>query len=438
MGETRVDLLHLLEDLRDAYPGSTEETILTEIVANSLDSGAATIDIRTDPTGPALTIVDDGTGMRRRELARYHDIAASTKVKGERIGFAGVGIKIGLLVSEEVLTETRLSRHHVATTWGLTTRHRAPWKWVPPPGLVAERGTAVRLRLTSALSPLVDAGFIETALRRHFQPLLDPGMTEILATRYPRGVRFVLNGRPLDAEGWTAPESAPIAIRLARKRKPAAAGYMVRHRLPLPEERRGISISTFGKIIKHGWDWVGITPAASERVGGLIEAPALAECLTLNKADFIRAGSRAATYLAYRKAIQEAVSRQLAVWGDAAEAGERARRRAARPVERDLETVLMDLADRFPLLAALVEQRAGGQKRLGIGRADTERAGGALPLFATGPPVPAAPAATEPPGGAAEAERAARGETSEPRGGQEPPAPAIATPCCWPPESLPG
>ena len=33
MGETRVDLLHLLEDLRDAYPGETEETIVTEIVA---------------------------------------------------------------------------------------------------------------------------------------------------------------------------------------------------------------------------------------------------------------------------------------------------------------------------------------------------------------------------------------------------------------------
>jgi len=28
MGETRVDLLHLLEDLADAYPGDLEETIL--------------------------------------------------------------------------------------------------------------------------------------------------------------------------------------------------------------------------------------------------------------------------------------------------------------------------------------------------------------------------------------------------------------------------
>src|SRR6202162_5536946 len=63
MGETRVDLLHLLEDLRDAYPGATEETILTEIVANALDSGAGTITITTDAAAPSLTIVDDGVGM---------------------------------------------------------------------------------------------------------------------------------------------------------------------------------------------------------------------------------------------------------------------------------------------------------------------------------------------------------------------------------------
>src|SRR5439155_5641618 len=124
------------------------------------------------------------------------------------------------------------------------------------------------------------------------------------------------------------------------------------------------AVSTFGKVIKRGWDWLGVTPAAPERIGGLIEVPALAECLTLNKADFIRAGTRGATYLAYRKAIQEAVSRQLAVWGQGGEPEERARRRAARPVERDLEAVLSDLADDFPLLASLVEQRAGGQRQL--------------------------------------------------------------------------
>src|SRR5207244_3678424 len=140
VGETRVDLLHLLEDLRDAYPGSAESTILTEIVAHSLASGAATITISTDPAAPALTIVDDGAGMRRRELARYHDVAASAKARGAGIGFAGVGIKIALLVCAEVVTETRRGKHHVASTWRLASRHRAPWRWVAPDGKVAARG----------------------------------------------------------------------------------------------------------------------------------------------------------------------------------------------------------------------------------------------------------------------------------------------------------
>jgi Histidine kinase-, DNA gyrase B-, and HSP90-like ATPase len=368
VGETRVDLLHLLEDLRDAYPGAAEETILTEIVANALDSGAATLTFTADPAQSALSILDDGSGMRRRDLARYHDVAATTKMRGEGIGFAGVGVKIGLLVSEEVVTETRRGRHHAATTWHLSSRHRAPWKWIPPPGLVAGRGTAVRLRLKNPLSPLLDPGFIEVAIRRHFEALLDPDLSEILAEHYPRGVRFAVNGRPLAPEAWQAAERVPIAVRLPRKRKPVASGYLVHDQLPLREERRGLAISTFGKVIKRGWEWLGLAPSSPERVGGLIEVPALAQALTLNKADFVRTGPRGAIYLAYRKAIQESVARQLAEWGNLREEAAEARRRAARPVERDLEAVLVDLAEEFPLLAALVERRAGGQRSLPTGR----------------------------------------------------------------------
>jgi len=366
MGETRVDLLHLLEDLRDAYPGSTDETILTEIVANALDSGAARIAIDTDASVPAVTIADDGAGMRRRELARYHDIAASTKVRGAGIGFAGVGIKIALLVCAEVLTETRRRGHHVASAWRLASRQKAPWRWVTPPGLLGDHGTAVRLILANALSPLVDPGFVEASLRRNFQPLFEPALGDILREHYSRGVAFVLNGRALEAHDSSAYVIAPVVIRLARKRRPAGAGYLVRDAAPLPDELRGVAVSTFGKVIKRGWDWLGLTPGAAEHIGGLIEVPALAECLALNKVDFIRAGARGATYLAYRKAIQEAVSQQLTEWGDASESTERARRRGARPVERDLEVVLADLADDFPLLGSLVEQRAGGQRRLAV------------------------------------------------------------------------
>jgi hypothetical protein len=377
MGETRVDLYHLLEDLRDAYPGSLEETILTEIVANSLDSGADRIAFTTDGATATLTVTDNGRGMQRRDLARYHDIAASSKTRGEGIGFAGVGIKLALLLCEEVVTETRRGKTHVATRWHLASRHRAPWKWIEPPDAVAERGTAVRLRQANALSPLLDAGFIETAVRRHFEPLFDARFDELLATHYPRGVTFSVNGTALVRRVDAAGEEAPIAIRLAHKRKPSALGYLARSPYPLPEDRRGVAVSTYGKIIKRGWDWLGVTPQTPERCGGLIEAPGLASTLTLNKADFIRTGPRGAAYLAYRKAAQEAVTQQLAAWGDARDADESAHRRVARPVERDLERVLVELAADFPLLAALVERRTGGQRKLpmGSGAGETEARG---------------------------------------------------------------
>jgi hypothetical protein len=141
----------------------------------------------------------------------------------------------------------------------------------------------------------------------------------------------------------------------------------------------GIAISTFGKVIKCGWDWLGLTPTGYARITGLIEVPDLAACLTLSKNDFIRIGARGATYLAYRKAIQEVVSRQLAAWGDR---HDEARPRMAR-LERDLERVLEDLADDFPLLRSLVDRRSGGQKRLPM----PGRGGENVPasLFADGP-----------------------------------------------------
>ncbi len=427
MGETRVDLQHLLEDLRDAYTGSLEETILTEVVANALDSGASRIGLATSPADATLTIVDNGRGMQRRALARYHDVAASTKARGEGIGFAGVGIKLGLLVSRDVVTETRRGATHVATRWHLATRHRAPWKWTPPPGLVPARGTAVRLTLHNQLSPLLDAGYLEEMLRRHFEPLLDRAFDEVLRRHYPEGVRFEVDGRVVDRTHARADDWAPIAIRLGRRRHPSAVGFIERHRGDVPEDRQGIAISTFGKVIKLGWDWLGLAPAARAQMRGLVEAPDLAACLTLSKSDFIRTGPRGASYLAYRKAIQEVVSRQLAQWGDGHE-GE-ARPRVAK-LERDLERVLEDLADDFPLLRSLVDRRAGGQKRLPMpGRGDEQVPG---PLFANVPAVRASE-----PAAAGEGEPGAGTETAPPVEPTAAPAPEGEPPAGEPPAHEP-
>lgn len=367
MGETRVDLLHLLEDLRDAYPGALEETIITEIVANSLDSGARHIRFMPGAAQMSLTVVDDGAGMQRKDLIRYHDLATSAKQRGQGIGFAGVGIKLSLLICEEVITETRRQAQHIATRWFLAGRHKAPWKWMPPLGLVRDRGTAVKLQLQNGLSPLLDAGFIEATLRRCYRPLLDPAFDEVLCEQYLEGIVFAVNGSPLGKEPCREGEIARLAVCLARKRKPSVRGYLTRAETPLAEEAQGIAISTFGKVIKQGWDWLGLTPSTPDRIGGLIEVPDLAAALTLNKGDFVRTGARGALFLAYRKTIQEAVAHQLAEWGDTREPTDVAKRRSIRPLERDLEQVLGELSEEFPLLVSLVERKAGGQKSLPIG-----------------------------------------------------------------------
>ena len=37
---------------------------------------------------------------------------------------------------------------------------------------------------------------------------------------------------------------------------------------PLPEDQQGIAVSTFGKVIKRGWDWLGLSPASAWRSAG--------------------------------------------------------------------------------------------------------------------------------------------------------------------------
>lgn len=91
--------------------------------------------------------------------------------------------------------------------------------------MLAAQGTAVRLHLTDPLSLLTDGGYVEAAIRRHFQPLLDPACDAIPAPFYPRGVVLEVNGTPLRKEAHRAAETAPLAIHAGRRRKPPVISF---------------------------------------------------------------------------------------------------------------------------------------------------------------------------------------------------------------------
>ena len=102
MGETRVDLLHLLEDLRDAYPGALEETILTEIAANSLVVGVPATVLGLARTGVALARflaegmpLEQAVAAPRMNTTGGIEVALNKAWTAEDVArFAGLGFQV--------------------------------------------------------------------------------------------------------------------------------------------------------------------------------------------------------------------------------------------------------------------------------------------------------------------------------------------------------
>ncbi len=361
MGQTRINLRHLLEDIRDGYPFPEEETIITELVANALDSGASTAWFEPHPAEKTLVVRDDGKGMARGSLKGYHDIASSTKVRGKGIGFAGIGAKLSLLICEAVTTESRCGKSHHATRWHLESPLRAPWRYVGPQGLVPEgtNGTAISFHLASAHSKLLEAPWLEEVLRRHFEPLLHPRFVEAIYGRlYRRPFSFIVSGRRLEGEAAQFPpeRSRFFPIHLGARRTLAGFGWVGVSPAPLPEEKRGLGAATYGKVIKRGWEWLGIRPGNPDRITGMIEIPGWAALLTTHKADFLKDSTSLKQYYRYRKAILKMVEPALGDLGEWEAALESSPKKAY-PSQKEIEQVVAGLVGDFPELRPLLDTR---------------------------------------------------------------------------------
>jgi len=356
MYETRVNLKHLLEDIRDAYPLPIEEVIIVELIANALDSKAKIISFYIDVLESSLTIIDDGLGMRRDVLKNYHNIAATTKQRGEGIGFAGVGAKLSLLLTKQVLTETKGGYgSRAATSWHLSSPIRAPWKFIPFSGKVkTTRGTAVSIFLSDKNSVLLSPDFIEKTTQKHFVPLLLPEFQQkILKFIYPKGVRFFVEGKevlaPLFLSQATLKEVFPIKLN-GQAKQIAGFGFMGKSPEMISEEFSGVAVSTYGKIIKKGWEWLGFNFKTSG-IFGLVEVPQLSWLLTTNKADFLQDSTSLKKYYRLRKAIQEAILPVLIKLGTEVPLLEK--QKNFKNLSKEIQKALLNVLSDFPEITAL-------------------------------------------------------------------------------------
>src|SRR2546428_7045456 len=94
-----VNIHNMMDDFLKMYNEEPHEVLILESIANALDANASTIKIVVEDD--VYTIEDDGTGMTEKGFEEnYHSLAFSTKIRGEGIGFAGVGAKLYLIFLE--------------------------------------------------------------------------------------------------------------------------------------------------------------------------------------------------------------------------------------------------------------------------------------------------------------------------------------------------
>ncbi|HUI64861.1 MAG TPA: ATP-binding protein [Bacteroidota bacterium] len=305
-----IDYEHFLDDIRDMYPFSVEEAVLVELVANALDAKTSLIDIRYDPAENIFHLIDNGHGMDPKGFEMYHNFSTSFKRKGQGIGFAGLGAKLALRISERIVTETRSKKFWGASEWKFERRKKTahPVWFDLQERTLPHEGTRVTIYLKQKSSLLASGAELTRIMLTHYLPLL-VAKEFYQSVRIYRPITVLLNGELLRAPELKSEKEKQFLLRRGRSRKPYALARFELHGAPLPDSMQGIAISTFGKIIRR--DWLKQHVKEFERITGIIEVPELVECLTTSKSDFRKEGTAGAKYYRFSKAAQQEFRRWL-------------------------------------------------------------------------------------------------------------------------------
>ncbi len=348
-----VDFKHLLDDLADDYPFPPHEALLVEMIANALDAKATKISVQADARSMILEIHDDGAGMTPQEFSDYHNFAVSRKRKGVGIGFAGLGAKLGVKLSEVVMTETRTATHRGASKWHFRG-DRLIWSETDQHTLT-EIGTKVTYHLP-ADSPLLDPQEASRIIQTHYTPLLDSHFAKIYQRPglYPKGVVFYVNGSQVGGKPLVPPgvikDRHDFTITRGRKGEPFGLGYLILAFEAVPEDLHGVAICTYGKVIKR--DLFRKFPRDAECITGLVEVPGLVEYLQTNKADFRRDAS--GRFAQFYREMQRIVGDWLARLGEIEEPSEPSKE--TEQLERVIRSIMRELPEFADFFGAWTRQ----------------------------------------------------------------------------------
>jgi len=286
--QSSVNFRNLIENLAGMYPFGIEEIVLIETIANALDAKAEKIGIWFDENENILTIEDNGNGMDEETFYKYHDFSVSLKTRGSGIGFAGLGAKIAFNSAQRVITETRSTNYEGGSNWYLRDE-KLIWEEMPVRKLKGT-GTYVEIHFGKNKAPLYSGiDHIIRIIKRNYTPLLIEKLRTFYfkAGIYSSSLQFNVNGTKIPImripEDIKFNDFEPILLK-GQGQTIRGIGYFCLTQEKLPEDERGITLSTYGKVIKR--EFLNIYPSKyTDRITGIIEIPQLVMCLTTPKTD---------------------------------------------------------------------------------------------------------------------------------------------------------
>ena len=343
---SKVHVRKLVKDLADMYPDNPFDVAVAELVANSLDAQASTINLSWDDASKVLVVHDNGNGMDPSQFHEYHNFAAELKTRGAGIGFAGVGAKISFNIARQVITETKRGEHALASDWQWREGDLV-WKPIALNHL-ASNGTRVEVHFDPNYLPTINAETIERVLRRYYFPLF---ISEFLQGYsaigiYPANLQFIVNGVPIEREGLVAAAAFDESTNITLRQHGVSFGWgaigVSKKDRPINNDTYGLLLCTHGKAIKA--EMFGLSPGLiGVNLFGIVEVPELIHFLTTDKCNLRSDTGHSKELNALLDPIRDELKKFLLTHGVAMPDQER--NHLSAKLERDLAKMIVHLPE---------------------------------------------------------------------------------------------
>ncbi len=283
--QLKIKILETLNNLLDMYEYPKEEVLVLEAIANGIDAKAKKIKINLvrNDSNCYIVFLNDGPPMKPVDFERYHTISSSTKTKGEGIGFAGVGAKIFLAAWDqaEIITITGKNSDILASRMfraGDDVQYDSSLNGGSITQITGNRkldhkyGTSYRVKVSPE-------GYIW--LQENISEKLRFWFNDALLSKK---LELSVDDRPIMP--WQpSGESIHVKIKVANSYIPCHIWIC---KDEIPEDRRHIVYSVFGKRIKNELvEWANlIKEDNSKKILCMADVSILAAHLVANKENF--------------------------------------------------------------------------------------------------------------------------------------------------------